>query len=208
MPATIDDSIEAVQSLRRWTARRDLPNQTLNGDIIRMTYGKRRFCKPICRGISVACCGLALSLFAAGLQAQESRSLAFSAGAFNFNKSGTVLEGGVEYRAPINVWKLAAAGGVTVNLDGAFYGFGGLRRDFRLGGPWIITPAFGIALYEKGGGKDLGGLIEFRSAIEIGREWANRHRLALVLYHLSNAGLYDLNPGINSLIVTYSLPLK
>ena len=140
--------------------------------------------------------------------AQELRSIAFSAGAFNFNKSPTVFEAGIEYRHPINVWKLAVAGGLTANVDGAFYLFGGLRRDFRLGGPWLITPAFGIALYEKGDSKDLGGTVEFRSALELGHQWPNLHRIAFGVYHLSNAGLHDLNPGSNSLIVIYSLPLK
>lgn len=134
--------------------------------------------------------------------------LAFSLGAFNFNKSPTVLEGGIEYRHPIDVWKLAVAGGIFGNVDGAVYVFGGLRRDFRLGGPWLITPAFGIALYEEGDSKDLGGVFEFRSAIEIGHQWPNRHRVAFGIVHLSNAGIHDLNPGSNSLILTYSLPLK
>ncbi len=49
---------------------------------------------------------------------------------------------------------------------------------------------------------------EFRSALELGYEWANRKRLALAIYHLSNAGLYDRNPGSNSLILTYSFPLR
>lgn len=156
---------------------------------------------------------IALSLWMASmaptcLSAQEPRSLAFSAGAFNFNKSPTVLEAGVEYRHPIDVWKLAVAGGLAVNVDGGFYVFGGLRRDFKLGGPWLITPGFGIALYEKGDSKDLGGLLEFRSALEIGHQWPNRHRLAFAIYHLSNAGIHDFNPGSNSLILTYSLPLK
>ncbi len=141
-------------------------------------------------------------------RAQEPRSIAFSAGAFNFNKSPTVFEAGIEYRHPIDVWKLAVAGGLTANVDGAFYLFGGLRRDFRLGGPWLITPAFGIALYEKGDSKDLGGTLEFRSALELGHQWPNLHRVAFGIYHLSNAGIHDLNPGSNSLIVTYSLPLK
>lgn len=148
------------------------------------------------------------SMATAPLSAQESRSLAFSAGAFNFNKDPTVVEAGIEYRHPINVWKLAVAGGLTANVDGALYVFGGLRRDFKLGGPWLITPGFGIALYEKGDSKDLGGLVEFRSALEIGHQWPSRHRLAFAIYHLSNAGIHDLNPGSNSLILTYSLPLK
>jgi len=140
-------------------------------------------------------------------RSEEPRSLAFSGGVSNFNKSEKRIEIGGEFRAPIRVWGLAVAAGLTLNDDKSVWVFGGLRRDFSLGGPWIITPAFAITLYEQGDGKDLGGPLEFRSALEIGHEWPNRKRLAFAIYHLSNAGIYDHNPGMNSLILTFSLPL-
>lgn len=139
--------------------------------------------------------------------AEEPTSLAFSGGVSNFNKSEKRVEIGLEFRAPIHVWGMAVAAGLTVNDDKSAWIFGGLRRDFSLGGPWIITPAFAITLYEPGDGKDLGGPLEFRSALEIGYEWRSRKRLAFAIYHLSNAGIYDRNPGMNSLILTFSIPL-
>lgn len=139
--------------------------------------------------------------------AQEPESLAFSGGVSNFNKSEKRVEVGFEYRRPIDVWGLALAAGLTVNDDKSAWILGGLRRDFSLAGSWIITPAFAIALYEKGDGKDLGGPLEFRSALEIAYLWPSRKRLAFAIYHLSNAGIYDRNPGMNSLILTYSFPL-
>lgn len=149
-----------------------------------------------------------LSLLAAPLAAEEPRSLAVSIGSFDVSKDRSQVEGGLEYRQPIGVWQLCFAGGVFGTEEGSVWGFAGLRRDLPLGGRFLLTPAFGIALYEEGDGKDLGGLVEFRSAIELGREFADRSRIALVFYHLSNAGLYDLNPGSNSLILTYSFPLQ
>ena len=139
--------------------------------------------------------------------AEEPTSLAFSGGVSNFNKSEKRFELGLEFRTPIHVWKMAVAAGLTVNDDKSAWIYGGLRRDFSLGGSWLITPAFAIALYEQGDGKDLGGPLEFRSALEIGYEWPGRKRLALVIYHLSNAGIYDRNPGMNSLVLTFSIPL-
>jgi len=139
--------------------------------------------------------------------AEEPTSLAFSGGVSNFNKSEKRVEIGLEFRTPINVWGMAVAAGLTVNDDKSAWIFGGLRRDFSLGGPWVITPAFAIALYEQGDGKDLGGPLEFRSALEIGYQWPSRKRLAFAIYHLSNAGIYDHNPGMNSLILTFSFPL-
>lgn len=148
-----------------------------------------------------------LVLGACPVLAEEPTSLAFSGGVSNFNKSEKRFEAGLEFRTPIHVWKMAFATGLTVNDDKSAWIFAGLRRDFSLGGPWWITPAFGVALYEQGDGKDLGGPLEFRSALEIGHEWPSRKRLAFIIYHLSNAGIYDRNPGMNSLVLTFSIPL-
>lgn len=145
---------------------------------------------------------------AAAARSLESSALALSAGAFNVSKSEKQVEAGIELRTPLPLWGLAVAAGLYATPDRSVWIFGGLRRDFSLGRGWLVTPAFGISLYSQGEGKDLGGPVEFRSALELAYEWANRTRLALAFYHLSNAGLYDHNPGSNSLILTYSFPLK
>lgn len=139
--------------------------------------------------------------------AAEPFSLAFSGGVSNFNKSDKWVEAGFEVRIPTDLWSLAVATGLYVNDNRSAWLFGGLRRDFHLSPSWIVTPAFAIALYSEGDGKDLGGPVEFRSAVEIGYQWPSRRRLAFAIYHLSNAGIYDHNPGMNSLILTYSFPL-
>lgn len=151
---------------------------------------------------------LVLLLAAAPIAAVEPLSLAFSGGVSNFNKSETRFELGSEVRFPTDLWGLAVATGLYVNHDRSAWVFAGLRRDFSLfDSSWIVTPAFAVSLYSQGDGKDLGGPIEFRSALEIGYEWPSRRRLAFAIYHLSNAGIYDRNPGMNSLILTYSFPL-
>lgn len=152
-------------------------------------------------------CLASLWLAASAAGAQEPRSLALSAGAFDVNKTGTSSELGVEYRLPVGVWKLAANFGLYGTSDSSLWVFAGMRRDVSLGGGWRLTPGLGIAFYEEGDGKDLGGPVEFRSAIELGYEWPSRRRLAVAAYHLSNAGIYDLNPGSNSVVLTLSLPL-
>lgn len=144
---------------------------------------------------------------AAAVRADEVRSLALSGGVFRFNKPDKQVEVGAELRLPTQTWKLVVATGIYYAAEGSFYGFGGLRRDFSLGGRWQVTPGFGVALYEQGNGKDLGGLVQFRSMLEISHQWPKGKRLGAAFYHLSNAGLYDHNPGSNSVIVTYSFPV-
>ena len=149
-------------------------------------------------------------LLAAVAPAQEPESLAVSGGVSNFNKSDRWFEAGVEYRHPLSVWKLAFAAGLYANSGPSGWIFAGLRRDFALGGggAWVFTPGLALTAYSRGDGKDLGGVLEFRSSAELGYRWPGHKRLALGIYHMSNAGIYDRNPGMNSLIVTYSFPLR
>lgn len=146
-------------------------------------------------------------MLVSAVAAGEPFSLAFSGGVSNFNKAERKAELGVEVRLPTDLWGLAMAAGLYGNDESSAWVFGGVRRDFRMARSWILTPAFAVALYSAGDGKDLGGPVEFRSAFEFAYEWPSRRRLALCIYHLSNAGLYDRNPGMNSVVLTYSLPL-
>ncbi|MEO1368100.1 MAG: acyloxyacyl hydrolase [Acidobacteriota bacterium] len=47
-------------------------------------------------------------------------------------------------------------------------------------------------------------MLERNSSIDIAYQWDNGSRLGLSLYHLSNASIYESNPGSESLILTYS----
>ena len=147
-------------------------------------------------------------LVSVAVGAEEPRSLTISGGVSNFNKSEQWFEAGVEFRTPIEVWKLAFTAGLFANTGPSGWVFAGLRRDFTITGPWVITPGFALTAYVEGDGKDLGGPLEFRSSLELGYRWPSRKRLAAAITHLSNAGIYDRNPGMNSLILTYSVPLR
>ena len=139
-----------------------------------------------------------LALVSLPVAPQEPRSLAVSLGVFNVNKSPTPIEAGIEYRHPTGVWKMAAVGGAYANADAAIWGFGGLRRDFRLAERWWVTPAFGVALYSQGDSKNLGGPVEFRSAIELGREFRDRSRIALAFSSADRAGSTRLSSSSSS----------
>ena len=71
------------------------------------------------------------------------------------------------------------------------------------------NPGFAVSLYEEGStGKDLGGPVEFRSSLEFARRFAGGSSLGLAVYHLSNAGIYDDNPGSNSVILSWAFPVS
>lgn len=129
---------------------------------------------------------------------------AISAGVFNVFETTHSEELGFEVRFGPRAFGLKPVIGVTVNSDEGGYVLAGLRRDFDAGNRWVVTPHFGITLFDEGDGKDLGHAVEFRSGLEVSYRLDDRSRLGLSFYHLSNAGLDEINPGSESLVLVYS----
>jgi hypothetical protein len=95
--------------------------------------------------------------------------------------------------------------GGRATSDGALYAYAGFRFDVPLGGAWRFTPQWATGLYYyPPGGHSLGGLVEFRSGVELSRRIGSGGRVGLLFYHLSNAGFYERNPGSESLVLTYT----
>jgi hypothetical protein len=161
---------------------------------------------------------LALLALGAGLLAAPPASatgpaaVVVSAGTFNIFDPDTRAEAGVEADcSPFRLgwlpgWfpPLSPAAGVMANSKGSAYVYAGLRADMPLGGSlWSLSIQFAPGLYRAGNGFDLGGSVEFRSGIELSRGIGERGRLGLLLFHLSNAGIYTHNPGSESVVLTY-----
>ena len=63
-------------------------------------------------------------------------------------------------------------------------------------------------LYEQGSGVDLGGPIEFRSGVEVGYQTPKGMRISLSVDHRSNLGIYEDNPGLETVQIRFSLPVN
>lgn len=100
--------------------------------------------------------------------------------------------------------EVSPVAGAAVTAEGSLYGYFGFRTDIPMDGRWVFTPFWGAGLYYYGGGRDLGGMVEFRSGFEIAYQLEEDERFGLSLYHLSNAGLYERNPGSESLVFSYT----
>jgi hypothetical protein len=96
--------------------------------------------------------------------------------------------------------------GILANREGGVFGYGGVYWDLAAG-PWHLVPALAVGGYRQGDSKDLGGVFQFREAVEIAYQLENGMRLGLQIAHISNAGIYASNPGQEDLMVTVSLPL-
>lgn len=96
--------------------------------------------------------------------------------------------------------------------EGSHFIYGGFGFEWFIKNRFFFSPNFALGYYGKGGGKDLGFEIEFRSGVEVGVRFSNRSRLGVHFYHMSNARkLFHWsrkNPGEESLVLFFSFPIK
>lgn len=151
---------------------------------------------------------MAVAAFVAGpARAEDPAFLAVSAGYYDINDDYDAFEGRVEYRHDRKFWIFKPFAGVMATSDEAVHGYAGVLVDIYFGRRWVLTPSFAPGLYRDGDGKDLGGTIQFRSQLELSYRFDDRSRLGLSVNHISNASIYDSNPGTESVAITYAIPL-
>lgn len=127
-------------------------------------------------------------------------------GAFDALDDDKAFLGGVEYRGADIGYGLRPTVGAFANEDSDAYVYAGLNWDLFVADRWVVTPSFAVGAYHHGAGKDLGGMIEFKSGIETSYIFDGDYRLGVQLNHLSNASIYDRNPGEENLIATFHIP--
>lgn len=140
-------------------------------------------------------------------RADDPAFLALSAGYHDIMDDHEAFEGRVEYRHDQKLWIFKPFVGAMATSESAAYIYAGVLVDIYLGRRLVLTPSFAPGLYREGDGKDLGGPIEFKSQLELSYRFDNRSRLGIGFSHISNASIYDSNPGTETLFVTYAIPL-
>lgn len=98
--------------------------------------------------------------------------------------------------------------GAMMTAKKSFYLYGGFWFDWVFQKHLMISPSFCVGYFNNGDGKDMGYPLQFRSAIEIGGVFENEIRVGLQFYHISNASLGNKNPGEESLVLSFSIPIK
>ena len=116
---------------------------------------------------------------------------------------------GIEYRfRPFGKWDLIPAIGYAFSVDDDSFLYTDLRYDYWLNSRWVLTPSLGVGVFTEGKNLDLGDDLEFRSGLELAYRFNTNYRIGVALFHLSNAGISDNNPGTESLVFSLSIPLK
>jgi lipid A 3-O-deacylase len=135
--------------------------------------------------------------------------LAFSAGVYDvFKSEHSAGEFRVEYRGRKLIGPVKPLLGVMTTTDSALYGYFGLGVDIFFGPRIVLLPSASVGLYDDGHGKPLGNTVEFRTGAELAYRFDNRSRIGIALHHISNASLGSKNPGQESLVITYAIPIE
>ena len=142
--------------------------------------------------------------------AEEPAFVSLGAGYYDLFDDQSAGEARLEYRFAESqkLFFFTPFVGVTATTDAATYGYAGVGIDVFFGRRLVVTPNFAVGLYGDGDGKDLGHAVEFRSGVEVAYRFDDYSRLGLSFTHISNAGLDERNPGVESLVLMYSIPFN
>jgi lipid A 3-O-deacylase len=153
--------------------------------------------------------GLAQGQFAPPPGGVDSDAVQVGLSYFGVGERERVLSLDLGYRPGLTLpWGVRLQVGGVVTTEGSAYGYGGLVRPLPIVSGLVVTPTLGAGAYHRGHGVDLGSVLEFRSGISLGWEVARGQRISVHLYHLSNAGLGNRNPGVEALGITWSMSLR
>lgn len=128
-------------------------------------------------------------------------------GLFDVADSDALWQFGGEYRLADVGFGFRPTIGANIDEESDVYIYGGLNWDLPLGYNFVFTPNFMVGYYDEGSGRDLGGSIEFRSGVEVSYALENDSRIGVAFNHISNASIYDNNPGAETLLINYHIPM-
>ena len=146
------------------------------------------------------------------LKADESgNEISFFTGTFDvIDKEGDDKTSlfGIEHKNPdlfrdtfLGQFKPITGGFITGNNSAYFYT--GIEAQYGLG-PLKILPSFAPGYYEKGDGKDLGSVLEFKSELKVGLDIFENSKLSYSYSHISNNDWGETNPGTDNQQITFS----
>jgi hypothetical protein len=141
-------------------------------------------------------------------QGYDSDLISLGAGFYDIGGDDSAGDFRLEYRwgSPF-FWEIKPWAGGELTSDGSIWAGGGVLADFDVADHLVITPSFGIGLYNQGSSDlDLDYPIEFRSQIEAGYRFDNDNRIGIQFGHISNASLGDDNPGVEILGLYWHIP--
>ena len=142
------------------------------------------------------------------------QSVVFSLGYsdFTYDQSSDTTNMGFEYHhSPFYQGKFVnVSWGATVGADtnGDYFAGAGLIAEWPLRHDWFVEFSVRPGYYNAGEDDNgLGGNLQFRSLIAIGKTLSTGNAVSLGLAHASNASTNPFNPGVNTIVARFHIPL-
>ena len=155
---------------------------------------------------------LSIFIIFANAQAEQGDSdISFYTGTFDvIDKEGDDKTNllGIEHKNP-NLFRDTFLGkfkpvtGTFITGNSSIYLYTGIEGRYGIG-PIKILPSFTPGYYEKGDGKDLGSVLEFKSEIKVGFDIFENSKLSYSYSHISNNDWGETNPGTDNQQITFS----
>ncbi len=166
------------------------------------------------RGLAAALVALALVICGSPAVAGDKDLLIFMAGQSDIDDyDEETFEGRIEFTSHYTDFAaepffggFGAMLGLMVSGKGSVFGYGGTYADIFLGDHIVIRPEGGGG-FVAGNSKDLGGVYQFHAAITFAYVFENEARVGITLTHISNFSIHDSNPGLDSGLFSYSMPI-
>ena len=99
--------------------------------------------------------------------------------------------------------KFSPLTGAFVTKKDSVYLYTGVEADYNIG-KLKINPSFAPGYYEKGSGKDLGDVLEFKSEVKFSLDIFENSKLGYSYSHISNNDWGAINPGTDNQQITFS----
>tara|TARA_B100000941_G_scaffold288531_1_gene265609 strand:- start:737 stop:1240 length:504 start_codon:yes stop_codon:yes gene_type:complete len=152
-----------------------------------------------------------LFLFTSAITDETDTNLSFYTGTFDvIDEEGDDKTSlfGIEHKNPdlfrdTFLGKFKPVTGAFVTGKSSVYFYSGVEGQYDIG-PIKILPSFTPGYYEKGDGKDLGSILEFKSEIKVGFDLFENSKLSYSYSHISNNDWGDTNPGTDNQHITFS----
>jgi lipid A 3-O-deacylase len=115
---------------------------------------------------------------------------------------------GIEHKNPdlfrdTFLGKFKPVSGAFMTGKSSVYLYTGVEAQYGIG-PLKILPSFAPGYYEKGDGKDLGSVLEFKSELKFGLDIFEKSNLSYSYSHISNNDWGKTNPGTDNQQITFS----
>tara|TARA_Y100001970_G_scaffold293584_1_gene441361 strand:+ start:5506 stop:6009 length:504 start_codon:yes stop_codon:yes gene_type:complete len=115
---------------------------------------------------------------------------------------------GIEHKNPnlfrnTFIGKFSPVTGAFITGKGSTYLYTGVEAEYDVG-IFKISPSFTPGYYQKGDGKDLGDVLEFKSEVKVGIDIFDNSKIGYSYSHISNNNWGSTNPGTDNQSINFS----